>query len=38
MATRQERLEHGVPVPEDLMAQLRAVAQAAAVPFILDRP
>ena len=38
MATRQERLEHGVPVPDDLMVQLRAVAQAAAVPFILDRP
>ena len=35
MATRQERLAQGVPVPDDLMAQLRAVAKAAGVPFVL---
>jgi LDH2 family malate/lactate/ureidoglycolate dehydrogenase len=35
MATRRERLEHGVPIPEDLMAQLRAVAAGAGVPFLL---
>jgi len=33
--TRAERLEQGVPVPDDLMAQLRAVAAAARVPFVL---
>jgi LDH2 family malate/lactate/ureidoglycolate dehydrogenase len=33
--TRAERLEQGVPVPDDLMAQLRAVAAAAKVPFVL---
>jgi LDH2 family malate/lactate/ureidoglycolate dehydrogenase len=36
MATRSERLEHGVPVPDDLMAQLRAVAASAGVPFVLQ--
>ena len=36
MATRAERLREGVPVPDDLMAQLRAVAGAANVPFALD--
>ena len=34
MATRADRLEHGVPVPDDLMPQLRVVA-AASVPFVL---
>jgi LDH2 family malate/lactate/ureidoglycolate dehydrogenase len=35
MATRAERLRDGVPVPEDLLVQLRAVADAAGVPFVL---
>ena len=35
MATRAERLQHGVPIPDDLMAQLREVAQRASVPFSL---
>ena len=35
MATRSERLQHGVPVPDDLMEQLRAVAASAGVPFVL---
>jgi LDH2 family malate/lactate/ureidoglycolate dehydrogenase len=35
MATRAERLEHGVPIPDDLMAQLRAVVRDAGVPFAL---
>jgi len=35
MATRQERLEAGVPIPDDLMAQLRGVADRAGVPFVL---
>ncbi len=35
MATRAERLEHGVPIPDDLMVQLREVAQRAGVPFVL---
>ena len=35
MATRAERLRDGVPVPDDLMTQLRAVATAATVPFVL---
>jgi LDH2 family malate/lactate/ureidoglycolate dehydrogenase len=33
--TRAERLEQGVPIPDDLMTQLRAVAEAARVPFVL---
>jgi LDH2 family malate/lactate/ureidoglycolate dehydrogenase len=33
--TRAERLEQGVPVPDDLMEQLRAVASSARVPFLL---
>jgi LDH2 family malate/lactate/ureidoglycolate dehydrogenase len=33
--TRAERLEQGVPIPDDLMAQLRGVAAAASVPFLL---
>jgi LDH2 family malate/lactate/ureidoglycolate dehydrogenase len=33
--TRAERLEQGVPVPDDLMTQLRGVAEAAKVPFVL---
>ena len=35
MATRKERLEAGVPIPDDLMEQLRGVATRAGVPFIL---
>ena len=35
MATRQERIEGGVPVPDDLMTQLRAVVSRAGVPFVL---
>jgi LDH2 family malate/lactate/ureidoglycolate dehydrogenase len=35
MATRAERLRDGVPVPDDLMDQLRAVAKNAEVPFVL---
>jgi LDH2 family malate/lactate/ureidoglycolate dehydrogenase len=34
--TRHERLQHGVPVPEDLLAQLREVAKSAGVPFVLE--
>jgi len=33
--TRAERLEQGVPIPDDLMTQLRAVASAARVEFVL---
>ena len=36
MATRRERLGHGVPVPDDLITQLRAVATTAGVPFLLQ--
>jgi LDH2 family malate/lactate/ureidoglycolate dehydrogenase len=35
MATRQERLQAGVPIPDDLMDQLRAVVSRAGVPFAL---
>jgi LDH2 family malate/lactate/ureidoglycolate dehydrogenase len=35
MLTRRERLEQGVPIPADLMDQLRAVAKSASVPFLL---
>jgi LDH2 family malate/lactate/ureidoglycolate dehydrogenase len=35
MATRAERLANGVPIPDDLMAQLRTVAKNAGVPFVL---
>ncbi len=35
MATRAERLRDGVPVPEDLLEQLRTVAKSANVPFVL---
>jgi LDH2 family malate/lactate/ureidoglycolate dehydrogenase len=35
MATRAERLRVGVPIPDDLMEQLRAVAKSAGVPFVL---
>jgi LDH2 family malate/lactate/ureidoglycolate dehydrogenase len=34
--TRRERLEQGVPVPEDLMVQLRDVVKSAGVPFVLE--
>jgi LDH2 family malate/lactate/ureidoglycolate dehydrogenase len=35
MATRAERLRDGVPIPDDLMGQLRDVAKSAGVPFVL---
>jgi LDH2 family malate/lactate/ureidoglycolate dehydrogenase len=35
-ATKVERLRDGVPVPEDLLEQLRAVAKSASVPFVLE--
>jgi LDH2 family malate/lactate/ureidoglycolate dehydrogenase len=35
MLTRRERLENGVPIPDDLMEQLRAVVSRAGVPFVL---
>src|ERR671919_2286605 len=35
METRKERLATGVPVPDDLMTQLREVAKRAGVPFVL---
>ena len=35
LATRRERLQHGVPIPDDLLEQLRAVAERARVPFVL---
>jgi LDH2 family malate/lactate/ureidoglycolate dehydrogenase len=35
MATRTERLRDGVPIPDDLMVQLREVAKSAGVPFVL---
>ena len=35
MAARAERLEAGVPIPDDLMSQLRAVVDRAGVPFVL---
>src|SRR5260370_40286776 len=35
MATRSERLEQGVPIPAGRMEQLRAVASAAKLPFVL---
>ena len=34
-ANKQERLEQGVPIPDDLMDQLRVVAKNANVPFVL---
>jgi LDH2 family malate/lactate/ureidoglycolate dehydrogenase len=34
-ATREARLRDGVPVPDDLMEQLRGVAKSAGVPFVL---
>ncbi|HET7342710.1 MAG TPA: Ldh family oxidoreductase [Methylomirabilota bacterium] len=37
IATRAERLKRGVPIPDDLMVQLREVAKAAGVPFVLER-
>jgi LDH2 family malate/lactate/ureidoglycolate dehydrogenase len=35
LATRAERLRDGIPIPDDLMAQLREVARTAGVPFVL---
>lgn len=37
LASRAERLERGVPIPADLMDQLRAVVGRAGVPFLLVR-
>ncbi|HUG38315.1 MAG TPA: Ldh family oxidoreductase [Candidatus Limnocylindrales bacterium] len=34
-ATKADRLANGVPVPDDLMVQIRAVAERAKVPFVL---
>src|SRR3989454_5080221 len=34
-ATKRERLESGVPIPDDLMEQLQAVAKNAGVRFVL---
>ena len=34
-ANKKERLEQGVPIPDDLMEQLEAVAKNANVPFVL---
>jgi LDH2 family malate/lactate/ureidoglycolate dehydrogenase len=36
VATRAERLRDGVPIPDDLMEQLRGVAKSANVAFVLD--
>ncbi|MBI3630442.1 MAG: Ldh family oxidoreductase, partial [Candidatus Rokubacteria bacterium] len=35
METRTERLQAGVPIPDDLMEQVRAVVKTAGVPFVL---
>src|SRR5215468_7014365 len=35
MATRAERLAEGVPIPDDLMAQLEDVAKSTGVPFVM---
>jgi LDH2 family malate/lactate/ureidoglycolate dehydrogenase len=35
LLTRRERMENGVPIPDDLMEQLRAVVGRAGVPFVL---
>ncbi len=35
MAARSERLAQGVPIPDDLLEQLRGVAKGAGVPFVL---
>src|SRR5499433_2341061 len=35
LVTRQQRLETGVPIPDDLMVQLREVAERAKVAFLL---
>jgi LDH2 family malate/lactate/ureidoglycolate dehydrogenase len=34
-ATKEERLQRGVPIPDDLMDQLRVVAKNANVSFVL---
>ena len=34
-ANKKERLEQGVPIPNDLLEQLRVVAKNANVPFVL---
>jgi LDH2 family malate/lactate/ureidoglycolate dehydrogenase len=35
LVTRAERLEQGVPIPDDLVTQVREVAHRAGVPFVL---
>jgi LDH2 family malate/lactate/ureidoglycolate dehydrogenase len=35
LAIRADRLERGVPIPDDLLTQLRGVAERASVPFLL---
>jgi len=35
IVTRAERLQNGVPIPDDLMVQLRKVVDTAKVPFVL---
>jgi LDH2 family malate/lactate/ureidoglycolate dehydrogenase len=35
LLTKRERLENGVPIPDDLMEQLRTVVKRAGVPFVL---
>ena len=35
LTTRRERLQRGVPIPDDLVAQLRDVVARAGVPFVL---
>jgi LDH2 family malate/lactate/ureidoglycolate dehydrogenase len=35
-AIREERLRDGVPIPDDLMEQLRTVAKSASVQFVLE--
>jgi hypothetical protein len=35
LLSQRERLENGVPIPDDLMEQLRAVVSRAGVPFVL---
>jgi len=36
IATKTERLRDGVPIPDDLLTQLRAVTNTAGVPFVLS--
>ena len=36
IATKAERLRDGIPIPDDLLTQLRDVARTASVPFVLS--